>query len=250
MAVTRSQSHLVVTNFASDNVALLSLTEGHVVQTFGTRGSAQGQFDSPFGVSVDPHQGHLWVADFYNNRVQLFTEEGHFIRLFPCCQQPASVAFLSNGDVVVASRHDNKLHVYSPEGAFRRSIGTFGALYQLAVVPPSAEEAQGGEDHLAVADYSTGCVHCVSITDSGHVVRTLATTVSPCGVVVTPNQYVIVVESDRHGVGVFSQQGERVHQWGSRGRAPGQFDVPRYCALLSDGRVAIADRDNHRIQLF
>ena len=247
VAVTRSHTHLVVANFSSANVTLLSLTDGHVERTIGTEGSFQGQFLYPLGVSVDPHQGYLWVADQSNHRVQLFTEDGHFVRQFACCQSPSSVAFLSNGDVAIASLGDKKLHLYSSEGELRRSVGSFDQPWQLAVVPP-AEGTEGGEEYLAVADCVNNCVQIVSSTD-GHVVRTLATA-GPYGVLVTPDRYLIVVESGIHTVGVFSSQGERVHQWGSNGSAPGQFRSPTYCSLLPDGRVAIADCDNHRIQLF
>ena len=240
----------MVAHYDSHNLTWLSLKDGHVEKTIGKYyGNGQGQFNSPRGVSFDPQQGHLWVADYYNDRVQLFNEDGQFIRLFRCCQYPSSVAFLSNGDVVIASRSDHKLHVYSPEGGLRRSIGAFGEPCQLAVVPPAAP---GEEDHLAVADshYSNKCVHIVSSTD-GHVVRTLKTAGKPRGVVVTPDQYVIAVEYDPDCVEVFSPEGERVHQWGgTRGSAPGQFADPYHCTLLSDGRVAIADYDNRRIQIF
>ena len=244
VAVTRSQQpHLVVANWGSHHLTILSLTDGHVVRTIGTGGSAQGQLNCPYGVSVDPQQGYLWVADHYNHRIQVFTEEGRIVRLFSCCPSPSSVAFLSNGDVVVASRDDKKLHVYSPDGAYRKSFGVFGLPYQMAYLE--------GADQLAVSDYYNNCVQIISAADS-HVVRTLAAD-RPRGVVVTPDQYVIVVESGKHAMAVFSPQGERVHQWGgagSRGTAPGQFNCPYYATLLQDGRVAIADYSNNRIQLF
>ena len=247
IAVTRSQPpHLVVVHNYSSSLTVLSLSNGHVVRTIRRIGNAQGQLHIPLGVCVcvDPQQGHLWVADNDNNRIQVFDEQGYFVRQFPCIQDPSSVAFLSTGDIVVASLSDKRLHVYSPEGALRRSFGAFGRPWQVAVVL-----TKGTENHLAVADYYKKCIQFVSSTD-GHVIRTLATESGPQGVVVTPDGYVLVVETGRDRVVVFSPQGEHVHQWGSNGSAPGQFYFPRSGALLPDGRVVIADSGNNRIQLF
>src|SRR5262245_50608183 len=38
--------------------------------------------------------------------------------------------------------------------------------------------------------------------------------------------------------------------WGSRGTAAGQFDLPSGIAVDTSGRVYVADRNNHRIQMF
>lgn len=49
---------------------------------------------------------------------------------------------------------------------------------------------------------------------------------------------------------VFSAQGEHVRSWGQAGSGAGQFRVPHSVAFDQKGRVLIADRDNHRVQLF
>ncbi len=46
--------------------------DGDFVTSFGTEGSELGQFDGPFGLAVD-RKGVLYVSDFGNKRVQLFS---------------------------------------------------------------------------------------------------------------------------------------------------------------------------------
>ena len=46
-------------------------TEGEYVTSFGQKGSKEGDFDNPFGVSVD-EDGFVYVCDFVNCRVQIF----------------------------------------------------------------------------------------------------------------------------------------------------------------------------------
>lgn len=48
----------------------------------------------------------------------------------------------------------------------------------------------------------------------------------------------------------FSAKGEFLLEWGRKGAGPGEFDVPHGISLDSAGRVYVADRGNHRIQIF
>jgi sugar lactone lactonase YvrE len=46
------------------------------LSSWGTRGSGNGQFITPYGVSVDPKFDNVFVADRGNNRIQQFTSAG------------------------------------------------------------------------------------------------------------------------------------------------------------------------------
>ena len=45
--------------------------DGTFVTKWGTLGSDDGQFSSPFGIAVDP-SGTIYVADHANDRIQVF----------------------------------------------------------------------------------------------------------------------------------------------------------------------------------
>ena len=45
-------------------------SEGKFLKSFGSKGSKQGQFDAPYGITVDG--GAVYVSDHGNNRVQMF----------------------------------------------------------------------------------------------------------------------------------------------------------------------------------
>ena len=45
---------------------------------FGSLGTGDGQFDSPWGVAVDA-AGNVYVADYSNHRIQKFTSTGTFL---------------------------------------------------------------------------------------------------------------------------------------------------------------------------
>jgi sugar lactone lactonase YvrE len=48
----------------------------------------------------------------------------------------------------------------------------------------------------------------------------------------------------------FTRDGKYVKEWGSLGSGPGQFRTPHAMAFDSRGRLFVADRGNHRIQIF
>ena len=73
----------------------------------------------------------------------------------------------------------------------------------------------------------------------------------PTDVAVTPSGKFYV--SDGYGnsrVAKFSARGEFLFDWGKKGDAPGEFDLPHGIALDRQGRVYVADRSNQRVQVF
>ena len=59
--------------------------------------------------------------------------------------------------------------------------------------------------------------------------------------------------SDGYGnarVHKYTPEGKRVLSWGEPGSAPGQFNLPHNISCDADGWVYVADRENHRIQVF
>jgi DNA-binding beta-propeller fold protein YncE len=66
-----------------------------------------------------------------------------------------------------------------------------------------------------------------------------------------PNGYIYV--SDGYGnaaVHKYTPDGKWLLSWGEPGSGPGQFNLPHNIACDPDGWVYVADRENHRIQVF
>ena len=65
-------THVVyVTEAVNHRVSLFTL-EGKFLTSFGSKGDGLGQFNHPCGITVD-NQGIIYVADYDNNRIQIFT---------------------------------------------------------------------------------------------------------------------------------------------------------------------------------
>ncbi|HEX4511113.1 MAG TPA: peptidyl-alpha-hydroxyglycine alpha-amidating lyase family protein [Burkholderiaceae bacterium] len=53
--------------------------DGTWIGSWGTRGSQPGQFNTPHSIAADA-DGHIYVADRYNRRIQVFDSSGKFLR--------------------------------------------------------------------------------------------------------------------------------------------------------------------------
>ena len=100
---------------------------------FGKPGTSEnGQFQNPMGVAFDS-TGNLYVADCYNQRVQVFTPEGKFLRKFSVGDEhvghPLSIAIDSKDTVYITDSSFNHIFIYSTQGQFLRSFGSTGKAY-------------------------------------------------------------------------------------------------------------------------
>lgn len=78
----------------------------------------QGRFRVASGIEVGP-MGRVYVADFYNNRVQVFSGEGAYIESFGEggagpgeLKGPTGVAVNADGDVYVADWGNHRVQMF------------------------------------------------------------------------------------------------------------------------------------------
>ena len=74
---------------------------GKYLGEFGKKGSGPGEFIQPHALALTP-DGNLVVGDRSNNRVQILTTDGKFIREFHSFGRPSGVAVDRNGMLYVA----------------------------------------------------------------------------------------------------------------------------------------------------
>jgi len=99
-------------------------TNGAVLGTFGSNGSANGQFDGIGGVAVAPN-GQVYVSDQGNNRVQRFSSTGTYLGKWTVTT-PRALAVAPNGQVYVID-DDFGINRYSSTGTLLNSTGGLDA---------------------------------------------------------------------------------------------------------------------------
>ena len=80
--------------------------DGTFIKTWGKRGSAPGEFDTPHGLAFDS-RGRLFVADRGNNRIQIFDQEGKFLEEWKQFSRPSGVYIDAKDVLYVADSESN-----------------------------------------------------------------------------------------------------------------------------------------------
>lgn len=179
---------------------------------FGYKGKGRGELNSPSDVAVACN-GVIAVADTLNDRIQLFTSKGGFLRQFGSpgedvgkFNSPTGLCFSQSGQIVVADQQNNRIQVFSMEGVLSKVIICKG--------------------------------------------RNAGDFKNPTGVAVDEEGQLLVADQQNHRVVVFNSQGVYCSQFGSLGTKDGEFNNPSYIAVCQDGEIYVTDTSNHRVQIF
>ena len=109
-----SNNQLLIADHDHHCIYIFTLN-GDYVGKFGTRGSDMGQFNSPFGISIDLYDNVL-VADFWNHRVSIYNEDGDLIHCFGSegsSLYPYGAAVSPDGSIYVTNHDNKKIQIFS-----------------------------------------------------------------------------------------------------------------------------------------
>jgi DNA-binding beta-propeller fold protein YncE len=238
------------------------------ISTFGSAGTAAGQLSQPQGLAVGP-EGYVYLANAGNSRVDVFTATGAYVRSLGkapvpvpgdgcegdenVCDDgtgqagvlrfPRDVAVDPAGNVFVANTGNQRIDVFSPAGAFLRAFGED--------VNPS-----GGD----VCTEATQCKRGTGGTAVGAIS-------SPNGIALDSTGLVYIAGSN-YRIDVFTPAGAYVRRIGKELTSSGECRDDENCTgnteselagamkpaqdvgIDASGRVAVADAQNFRIDVF
>jgi len=110
IAIDDDRHRIIVCDANNHRVQVLSSIDGSFLFEFGSLGDQPCQLKHPVGVCI-ANQGRIIVADFFGNRLQSFTHEGHHISSFDCgSERPYGVAFDDHRGLIAFSA-GNRVHV-------------------------------------------------------------------------------------------------------------------------------------------
>ncbi len=90
-------------------------TDGRYIGQFGGYGYSSGQLRYPWGICTDG-KSKVLVAEPENNRIQIFTSQGDFIKSITCLTPPYDVALDPEGNIHAAMHSENCIAIYSEDG--------------------------------------------------------------------------------------------------------------------------------------
>ena len=171
----------------------------------------------------------------------------------------SGVAFNSKGNIFVIHRGLMPLMEFDPDGNFIRGFGEgmFDRAHGLRI---------DAEDNIWATDVAANLVYKFNPsgrlemvlgvkghTGEWHPFGHLRLFQEPNEAVVGPTGDIFVLQG--HGKGPscvlkFDSDGNFIKSWGSKGKGPGEFDLPHSLVFDAKGLLYIADRNNGRIQVF
>jgi DNA-binding beta-propeller fold protein YncE len=195
----------------------------------GASSSADGAFDTPTGVAVDPRNGNVYVTDQTNYRLDKFTANGVFLRKWgkvaagnPAAgtgalefSLPKAVAVDPAGSVFIADSSNHRIQRMDKDGTFVTSFGKTNA------GNPVAGNGLGEFTNPTgiAADPSGGTIY---IADRNN------------------NRVQTLMLGPPTTFGTF----------GTLGSGDGQFNAPQGVAVDCRGSVYVSDGNNDRVQKF
>ncbi|XP_078661416.1 uncharacterized protein LOC144905563 [Branchiostoma floridae x Branchiostoma belcheri] len=230
--------------------------------TIGTckEGNKPGEFKSNYGVAVSA-DNEIFVTDYFNKRVQVFSINGTYLRLFPTVvpgessrmpMYPSSVAsdvnpeylwvlvfptpIQVNGHVVLYSRNGRPVKTFDVRFVDRNRVQ-----YPVIAMDTRNNKVIVGEGNTIRMFNPNGTLY-----------RSINTG--------TPRQGIMGVTSDREGnillndgfktIMVYNTSGEKIFQFGTFGRNMGQVNSPIGICLGASGRIIVANSGNNRVDMF
>jgi len=144
----------------------------------------------------------------------VFDRDGRFQRAWGegVFQAPHGIDIGSDGMIYCTDAFDHTVRKFTPEGRLLLTIGT----------PGQASPFMSGKPF-------NRCTH---------------TALSPRGDIYVSDGYL------NARIHKYTPEGKLEHSWGESGSSPGQFYIPHNLCTDDEGWVYVADRENHRIQVF
>jgi len=85
--------------------------DGRLLTSWGTPGSAPGEFHLPHSIATDP-AGILYVADRANKRIQIFSPDGEFLGMWTGMGGPNDITRAADGTFYIAEQEDGEKPAY------------------------------------------------------------------------------------------------------------------------------------------
>jgi tripartite motif-containing protein 71 len=219
LAFDAHDNRVVVADTGYDRIDIFSTT-GSLIKTFGSYGTANGQFNTPREVAVDG-SSNIYVVDTANNRVQAFNSSGTFLwtagaagTCSSCLNTPIGINYDAVDKVLlVADTGHSLIKALSPtNGAW-----IWSSPRQILASP--REATRGPDGRIWVADYHDQEVRAFNVTSIGTSAATWTTTPA------------ITLGDGKTG-----------------GHALGELNFPYNVGFSPDGKtVYVADTGNERI---
>jgi DNA-binding beta-propeller fold protein YncE len=227
--------------------------------SWGSAGTDPGEFNGPAGLALDT-AGNVYVADSLNDRVQVFDQNGAFLRQWGGpgtgdgeFDELYGIA-VDGSDVYVTDYQNTRVEKFDTSGTFITSWGTTGNDPSQFYKPEAITTDADGNVYVS----DTGNFRVEKFDADGNYLMTFGSRGTgpgqlrhPEGLAVDTDRNLYVTDPGNYRVQEFDAAGNFIRMWGTQGTGPGQFGRPDEGLVLDSlGNVYVTDTSNDRVQKF
>ncbi|HEV2192311.1 MAG TPA: HYR domain-containing protein [Nitrosopumilaceae archaeon] len=250
-----SAGNVYVTDLGNRRVEKFDFN-GNFLDTWGTKGNGNGQFQAPSGIAV--HGNSVYVVDNEQNTIQKFDTTGKFVTQWGSKGSnngqfllPQGIATDPSGDVYVADTGNSRIAKFSPDGKFITSIGQSGLGNGQFLSPRGVTADSQGSIYVA----DSGNNRIEKFTQDGVFLKTFSASSgsnfkTPLGLSVDSSGNIYITDTGNNQIVEINKDGNLLTSWGNQGTGPDFFNNPRDVTVDSAGNVYVVDSSNNRIQKF
>ncbi len=249
-AVAISSAGEVIVGHRSGPPISVFSKEGDHIRSFG-----ENVFNAIHGVRVDKDD-QIWATDMTRHIVVKMDVRGRVLmtvgeRDVPGedgkhFNRPTDVAVAPNGDFFVSDGYGNSRIVkFDGKGNFIKAWGHRGVGKGLFHLPHAIVLNDQGQ--VCVADREN---NRIQIFDAEGGFSRQIEGCTPYGLGLGSDGKLYIADGRAHKVLRMTQAGAIETSWGTKGSAPGEFNMPHGIAVGSDGSVYVAEINGERLQKF
>jgi len=186
--------------------------------SWGSEGTAFGEFNNPKGIAVDSSD-NIYVVDSGNHRIQVFDTDGTFIETWGTEGSGDGELYLPSSIAVDSSINSYVIGYGGGMLTYGHQVEKFNSERDFATVWGDYGSEEGEFD-------------------------------TPTSIDVDSSDNVYVVENYNNRVQKFDSLGGFITMWGSMGMDDGEFSGAEGIAIDSSDNIYITDKANNRIQVF
>jgi len=206
------RNNIYVTDAKKHTLIKFNNSGRYILQKGGKRGSGPDKFSTPLGVAIDSHND-IFIADKLNNCIKIFS---NVLKYKGTIGKQGSTKGKLKFPVGLAFNQRDELFVLDSQGVQKFS-------------PQRELLTSWGMINLKDKDYEMR---------------------APKGIYIDIYNFIYIVDSGRHRIFKFDENGKFLMEWGIYGTGRGQFIVPFALNIDSKGNVFVVDKGNNRVQQF
>ncbi|MFW6183324.1 MAG: flippase activity-associated protein Agl23 [Chloroflexota bacterium] len=237
-------------------------SEGQHLRDWGEQGTAQGEFNEPWGIAVD--ESFVYVADTWNHRVQKFTLQGDFVATLGQSGSvadmgqdsggyffgPRSVLLMPNNQLLITDTGNHRLQLFDRDGGLIRVVGQMGADPGQFNEPVGL--AQGADGSVYLADTWNARVQRFTpdlVPDFNWSIDGWEgdSTENKPYLAVDSAERIYATDPENFRVLIFNREGEYLARFGQPGEAIDRLGLPNGITVDGEDNVYVVDAQNNRI---